>query len=65
MKSDEEAKKAYPPKNADTGQELFMFRKGSDGPWKIARYSFSAVNPPPNNNVTYGAGKRGGSTNER
>ena len=27
-------------------QELFIFRKGADGAWKIARYSFSPVNPP-------------------
>jgi uncharacterized protein (TIGR02246 family) len=33
--------------NAEAGQELFIFRKGSDGAWKIARYSFSATNPPP------------------
>jgi uncharacterized protein (TIGR02246 family) len=27
-------------------QELFIFKKGTDGAWKIARYSFSPVNPP-------------------
>jgi uncharacterized protein (TIGR02246 family) len=34
-------------KNAEAGQELFIFRKGSDGAWKIARYSFSATSPSP------------------
>jgi len=28
-------------------QELFIFKKGSDGKWRIARYSFSSTNPPP------------------
>ncbi len=28
-------------------QELFIFGKGGDGSWKIARYSFSSTNPPP------------------
>jgi hypothetical protein len=27
-------------------QELFIFRKGEDGQWPIARYSFSPTNPP-------------------
>jgi uncharacterized protein (TIGR02246 family) len=27
-------------------QELFIFRKGRDGKFKIARYSFSTTNPP-------------------
>jgi hypothetical protein len=27
-------------------QELFIFRKGEDGQWRIARYSFSPTNPP-------------------
>jgi uncharacterized protein (TIGR02246 family) len=31
----------------EAGQELFVFRKGTDGAWKIARYSFSSTNPPP------------------
>jgi len=34
-------------KNAEANQELFIFRKGNDGSWKIARYSFSSTNPPP------------------
>jgi len=32
--------------SAEGNQELFIFRKGSDGFWKIARYSFSPTNPP-------------------
>jgi uncharacterized protein (TIGR02246 family) len=31
---------------AEANQELFIFEKGSDGKWRIARYSFSATNPP-------------------
>jgi uncharacterized protein (TIGR02246 family) len=31
----------------EANQELFIFRKGNDGSWKIARYSFSTTNPPP------------------
>lgn len=31
---------------AEANQELFIFRKGSDGTWRIARYSFSPTNPP-------------------
>ena len=34
-------------KSAEANQELFIFRKCSDGSWKIARYSFSSTNPPP------------------
>lgn len=34
-------------KSAEGNQELFILRKGSDGTWKIARYSFSSTNPPP------------------
>jgi uncharacterized protein (TIGR02246 family) len=34
-------------KNAEANQELFIFGKGGDGSWKIARYSFSSTNPPP------------------
>jgi len=34
-------------KSAEANQELFILRKGSDGKWKIARYSFSSTNPPP------------------
>ena len=30
----------------EANQELFLFRKGEDGAWKIARYSFSPTNPP-------------------
>jgi uncharacterized protein (TIGR02246 family) len=33
--------------SAEGNQELFIFRKGSDGTWKIARYCFSTTNPPP------------------
>jgi uncharacterized protein (TIGR02246 family) len=33
-------------KSAEANQELFIFRKDSDGSWKIARYSFSTTNPP-------------------
>jgi len=31
---------------AEANQELFIFRKGADGTWRIARYSFSPTNPP-------------------
>jgi uncharacterized protein (TIGR02246 family) len=31
---------------AEGNQELFVFKKGDDGAWKIARYSFSPTNPP-------------------
>jgi uncharacterized protein (TIGR02246 family) len=31
---------------AEANQELFIFRKGDDGGWRIARYSFSPTNPP-------------------
>jgi uncharacterized protein (TIGR02246 family) len=31
---------------AEANQELFIFRKGRDGQFKIARYSFSPTNPP-------------------
>jgi uncharacterized protein (TIGR02246 family) len=34
-------------KSAEANQELFIFKKGTDGAWKIARYSFSTTNPPP------------------
>jgi ketosteroid isomerase-like protein len=34
-------------KSAEGNQELFIFRKASDGNWKIARYSFSSTNPLP------------------
>jgi uncharacterized protein (TIGR02246 family) len=33
--------------SAEGNQELFIFHKGADGAWKIARYSFSSTNPPP------------------
>ena len=33
-------------KSAEANQELFIFRKVTDGSWKIARYSFSSTNPP-------------------
>jgi uncharacterized protein (TIGR02246 family) len=31
---------------AEGNQELFIFHKGRDGKFKIARYSFSPTNPP-------------------
>jgi uncharacterized protein (TIGR02246 family) len=31
----------------EANQELFIFKKATDGMWKIARYSFSVINPPP------------------
>jgi uncharacterized protein (TIGR02246 family) len=31
---------------AEANQELFIFRKGEDGQWRIARYSFSPTNTP-------------------
>jgi uncharacterized protein (TIGR02246 family) len=31
---------------AEANQELFIFKKGDDGTWRIARYSFSPTNPP-------------------
>jgi uncharacterized protein (TIGR02246 family) len=31
---------------AEGNQELFVFKKDTDGMWKIARYSFSPTNPP-------------------
>jgi uncharacterized protein (TIGR02246 family) len=30
---------------AEANQELFIFKKGADGKWRIARYSFSPTNP--------------------
>ena len=36
-------------KSAEANQELFIFRKGGDKSWKIARYSFSSTNPLPQN----------------
>lgn len=30
----------------DANHELFIFHKGDDDRWKIARYSFSSTNPP-------------------
>ena len=33
-------------KLAEANQELFIFKKGDDGRWRIARYSFSPTNPP-------------------
>jgi uncharacterized protein (TIGR02246 family) len=29
----------------EANQELFIFKKGDDGRWRIARYSFSTTNP--------------------
>jgi uncharacterized protein (TIGR02246 family) len=34
-------------KSAEANQELFIFKKGTDGAWKIARYCFCTTNPPP------------------
>jgi uncharacterized protein (TIGR02246 family) len=31
---------------AEANQELFIFKKGIDGKWRIARYGFSPTNPP-------------------
>jgi uncharacterized protein (TIGR02246 family) len=31
---------------AEANQELFIFERGNDGKWRIARYSFSPINPP-------------------
>jgi uncharacterized protein (TIGR02246 family) len=39
--------KATGARTAEGNQELFVFHKGSDGVWRIARYSFSSTNPPP------------------
>jgi uncharacterized protein (TIGR02246 family) len=33
-------------RTAEANQELFLFKKGDDGQWRIARYSFSPTNPP-------------------
>jgi uncharacterized protein (TIGR02246 family) len=33
-------------KSSEGNQELFIFKKDSDGAWKIARYSFSPTSPP-------------------
>jgi uncharacterized protein (TIGR02246 family) len=33
--------------STEGNQELFILKKGTDGSWKIARYSFSSTNPPP------------------
>jgi uncharacterized protein (TIGR02246 family) len=32
--------------SAEANQELFVFKKGDDKEWRIARYSFSPTNPP-------------------
>jgi uncharacterized protein (TIGR02246 family) len=34
-------------KSAEANQELFIFKKDTQGAWKIARYSFSSTNPMP------------------
>jgi uncharacterized protein (TIGR02246 family) len=31
---------------SEANQELFIFKNGDDGKWRIARYSFSPTNPP-------------------
>jgi uncharacterized protein (TIGR02246 family) len=33
---------------AEANQELFIFKKGDDSAWRIARYSFSPTNSPEN-----------------
>jgi uncharacterized protein (TIGR02246 family) len=33
--------------STEGNQELFLVKKGTDGRWKIARYSFSSTNPAP------------------
>lgn len=33
-------------KSAESNQELFVFHKGTDGAWKIARYAFSPTKQP-------------------
>jgi uncharacterized protein (TIGR02246 family) len=33
-------------KSSEGNQELFIFKKGKDGAWKIARYAFSPIKPP-------------------
>jgi uncharacterized protein (TIGR02246 family) len=33
---------------AEANQELFIFKKGDDGKWRIARYSFSPTSAPSN-----------------
>jgi len=33
-------------KGPEANQELFIFQKGDDKEWKIARYIFSTTNPP-------------------
>ena len=33
-------------KSSEGNQELFIFKQGGDGAWKIARYSFSPTNSP-------------------
>jgi uncharacterized protein (TIGR02246 family) len=33
--------------SAEANQELFLFQRGADDAWTIARYSFSSTNPPP------------------
>lgn len=38
--------KATGIQTAEANQELFILRKGLDGNWKIARYSFSSTKPP-------------------
>ena len=37
--------KATGATSAEANQELFIFKKGNDGKWRIARYSFSTTNP--------------------
>lgn len=32
--------------SSEANQELFILNKGTDGAWKIARYSFSSTKPP-------------------
>ncbi|MBV9814276.1 MAG: SgcJ/EcaC family oxidoreductase [Alphaproteobacteria bacterium] len=38
--------RSFDKKLAEANQELFIFKKGDDGKWRIARYSFSPTNSP-------------------
>nr|WP_299171142.1 hypothetical protein [uncultured Brevundimonas sp.] len=39
--------KAIQQRVPDANHELFVFQKGDDAAWKIARYSFATTNPLP------------------
>lgn len=34
------------PPGPEANQELFLLHRGTNGPWRIARYIFSTTNPP-------------------